>query len=204
MRAFAFQRIPSPFPTNRTPRWRPRSAALRSARSPWRSTPDWASFYLRSDGWAASPVHSSSLPFCVSFNEAVTGQAATLDTGPLARSYPGGSRTHLSMKHFQFAPDPHVRWFGEGGQRWPSLSDSSTFGRGFKRSNAIEYSQWVIPSEFPRGVKGSELTEPNEGRPLVSIVKRRKGYVIFFLRVDEASKIKNEGIVHQSIPHPVG
>jgi len=53
--------------------------------------------------WAASPVHSSSLPFCVRFNEAVTSHAATLDTGPRARSYPGGGRTHLSMKHFQFA-----------------------------------------------------------------------------------------------------
>ncbi len=62
--------------------------------------------------WAASPVHSSSLPFCVRFNEAVTSHAATLDTGLRARSYPGGSRTHLSMKHFQFAPDPHVRWCG--------------------------------------------------------------------------------------------
>ena len=32
--------------------------------------------------------------------------AATLDTGPRAKSYPDGGRTHLSMKHFQFAPDP--------------------------------------------------------------------------------------------------
>jgi hypothetical protein len=68
-------------------------------------------------GRAASPVHSSSLPFCVRFNEPVTKHAATLDTEPLAKSYPGGSRTHLSINHFQFAPDPHARWCGEDGQQ---------------------------------------------------------------------------------------
>ena len=61
-----------------------------------------------------------SLPFCVRFNATVTTDAATLDTGPRAKSYPGGNRTHLSMNHFQFAPDPHVRWCGEGHpQGWP-------------------------------------------------------------------------------------
>ncbi len=70
---------------------------------------------------------AQSIPFCVRFNEAVTSHAATLDTGPLARSYSGGSRTHLSMKHFQFAPDPHVRWCGEGGPQGPSLPDFCLF-----------------------------------------------------------------------------
>ena len=39
-------------------------------------------------GWTASPVHSSSLPFCVRFNAPVARRAATLDTGPVASSYP--------------------------------------------------------------------------------------------------------------------
>ncbi len=49
-----------------------------------------------------TPVRSSSLPFCVHFNKPITGNVATLDTGPLARSYPGGIRTRLSSKHCQF------------------------------------------------------------------------------------------------------
>ena len=32
-----------------------------------------------------------------------TGHAATLDTGLVASGYPGGSRTHLSSTHFQYA-----------------------------------------------------------------------------------------------------
>jgi hypothetical protein len=39
-------------------------------------------------GWTASPVHSSSLPSCVRFNAAVARLAATLDTTPVASSYP--------------------------------------------------------------------------------------------------------------------
>ena len=80
--------------------------------------------------WAASPLHSSSLPFCVRFNEPVTSLAATLDTGPLARSYPGGRLTHLSMKHFQFAPDPHARWCGRGPQQCGPYPDRGTPGMG--------------------------------------------------------------------------
>jgi hypothetical protein len=54
-------------------------------------------------GWTASPVHSSSLPFCVRFNAAVARRAATLDTGPVASSYPRGVSTRLSTNHFQSA-----------------------------------------------------------------------------------------------------
>ena len=59
-------------------------------------------------GWTASPVHSSSLPFCVRFNVALRGgtpysHAATLDTGPVASGYPGGIRTRWSTNHFQSA-----------------------------------------------------------------------------------------------------
>lgn len=54
-------------------------------------------------GWTASPVHSSSLPFCVRFNAAVTRRAATLDTGPVANGYPRGVPTRLSTNHFQSA-----------------------------------------------------------------------------------------------------
>jgi hypothetical protein len=53
--------------------------------------------------WTASPVHSSSLPFCVRFNVPVASHAATLDTGPVANGYPGGSRSRWSTNHFQFA-----------------------------------------------------------------------------------------------------
>jgi hypothetical protein len=38
--------------------------------------------------WTASPVHSSSLPFCVRFNGAVARRAATLDTRLVASSHP--------------------------------------------------------------------------------------------------------------------
>ena len=57
----------------------------------------------------ASPCLSSSLPFCVRFNRALQlasqpyNQAATLDTKPLAKSYLGGSPSHLSSTHFQYA-----------------------------------------------------------------------------------------------------
>ena len=54
-------------------------------------------------GWTASPVHSSSLPFCVCFNVPVTRYAATLDTGPVASGYPGGVHSRWSTNHFQFA-----------------------------------------------------------------------------------------------------
>jgi hypothetical protein len=54
-------------------------------------------------GWTASPVHSASLPFCVRFNAAVARRAATLDTGPVASSYPRGVSTRLSTNHFQSA-----------------------------------------------------------------------------------------------------
>jgi hypothetical protein len=57
-------------------------------------------------GWTASPVHSSSRPFCVRFNAAVTRHAATLDTGPVASSYPRGVSTRLSTNHFQSARPP--------------------------------------------------------------------------------------------------
>lgn len=61
------------------------------------------------------PVDSPSLPFWARFNEPLRRRrqyygftrsyrfAATLDTGPLAKSYPRGSHTRLSSKHFQSA-----------------------------------------------------------------------------------------------------
>lgn len=61
------------------------------------------------------PVDSPSLPFWARFNEPLRRRrqhygfttsysfAATLDTGPLAKSYPCGSHTRLSSKHFQSA-----------------------------------------------------------------------------------------------------
>lgn len=39
-------------------------------------------------------------------NWLVTKQAATLDTEPRAKSYSGGSHTHLSSNHFQYAHGP--------------------------------------------------------------------------------------------------
>jgi hypothetical protein len=54
-------------------------------------------------GWTASPVHSSSTSFCVRFNAPVARLAATLDTGPVASSYPRGIPTRLSTNHFQSA-----------------------------------------------------------------------------------------------------
>ena len=65
------------------------------------------------------PVDSPSLPFCVRFNEPLRRRrqhygftspyrhAATLDNGPLAKSYPCGSHTRLSSNHFQSARALH-------------------------------------------------------------------------------------------------
>ena len=61
------------------------------------------------------PVDSPSLPFWARFNEPLRRRrqdygfttscrfASTLDTGPLAKSYPCGSLTRLSANHFQSA-----------------------------------------------------------------------------------------------------
>ena len=54
-------------------------------------------------GWVANPGLSSSLPFCLRFNVAVTRHAATLDTEPLAKSYSDGCSSRLSSNHFQNA-----------------------------------------------------------------------------------------------------
>ena len=66
----------------------------------------------------ASPYLSSSLPFCVRFNAGLRNWpytcAATLDTGPLARSYPGGVSSRLSPNHFQFAHRNCVEPNGRG------------------------------------------------------------------------------------------
>jgi hypothetical protein len=60
-------------------------------------------------GSTASRYLSSSLPFCVRFNQALPleiqpySQAATHDTKPLAKSYLDGSHSHLPSNHFQYA-----------------------------------------------------------------------------------------------------
>jgi len=54
-------------------------------------------------GSTVSRYLSSSLPFCVRSNVAATTQAATLDTGPVANSYPNGNRTHLFSIRFQYS-----------------------------------------------------------------------------------------------------
>jgi hypothetical protein len=54
-------------------------------------------------GWVVNPGLSSSLPFCVLFNVAVTRHAATLNTEPLAKSYSGGCPQTISRTH--------VHWF---------------------------------------------------------------------------------------------
>jgi hypothetical protein len=53
-------------------------------------------------------VHSSSLPFCVRFKIRLRSEPpytypATLDTGPVANGYPGGSLPRSSSNHFQYA-----------------------------------------------------------------------------------------------------
>ena len=61
-------------------------------------------------GWTANPVHSSSLPFCVRFNAAVARRAATLDTGPVASSYPRALFHPLVNKPFPVRTG--IAWFG--------------------------------------------------------------------------------------------
>jgi hypothetical protein len=61
-------------------------------------------------GWTASPVHSSSLPFCVRFNASVTSRAATLDTEPVASGYSGGLGPLVNES---FPVRTFIRLFGE-------------------------------------------------------------------------------------------
>ncbi len=58
-------------------------------------------------GKVANPNLSSSLPYRVRFNVAVTTYAETFDTGFVTNDYPYGILTHLSSKHFQYAPAWH-------------------------------------------------------------------------------------------------
>jgi len=75
-----------------------------SMHTPWAGSDSYNLSELNTvQGSTVSRYLSSSLPFCVRFNVAVTRHAATLDTEPLAKSYSGGRRTHLSSNHFQYA-----------------------------------------------------------------------------------------------------
>jgi hypothetical protein len=55
-------------------------------------------------GRAASSCHSTSLPFCLRFNDVVTDGAARLDTSCLAQAWLGGIRPRWMTRHFLFAP----------------------------------------------------------------------------------------------------
>ena len=55
-------------------------------------------------GRAASSGHSTSLPFCLRFNDIVTDGAARLDTSGLAQAWLGGIRPRWMTGHFLFAP----------------------------------------------------------------------------------------------------
>ena len=78
---------------NRSPVTRPPMLPS-SMHKPWAGSKSYQISGLNTvHGWTASPVHSSSLPFCVRFNVPVTSHAATLDTGPVASGYPGGIRS---------------------------------------------------------------------------------------------------------------
>jgi hypothetical protein len=55
-------------------------------------------------GRAASSCHSTSLPFCLRFNDVVTDGAARLDTSCLAQAWLGGIRSRWMTRHFLFAP----------------------------------------------------------------------------------------------------
>ena len=96
---------------NRSPLTRP-SVLPSSMNKPWAGSDRYKLSGLNTvHGWTASPVHSSSLPFCVRFNVSLRGgtpysHAATLDTGPVASGYPGGIRTRWSTNHFQSARAP--------------------------------------------------------------------------------------------------
>ena len=123
------------------------------------------------------PVHSSSLPFCVRFNEPVTKHAATLDTEPLAKSYPGGSRTHLSINHFQFAPDPHVRWCGSRELKLPAtrLSDALVWSKTVSNLSGRIHSTF---GEFRRRLhcNGDATTEQSDN--LVTLMPRQSVVII--------------------------
>jgi|JI10StandDraft_1071094.scaffolds.fasta_scaffold30244_6 hypothetical protein len=78
-------------------------------------------------GSTVSRYLSSSLPFCVRFNVAVTRHAATFDTGPVANSYPDGNRIQLFSNHFQYARAPHC-------------SSDSTIRYHLEEANQCDYS----------------------------------------------------------------
>ncbi len=86
--------------------------------TPWAESDSYKNFGAQyHSGRLASPYLSSSLPFCVRFNVPVTSYAATLDTGPLAKSYPGGftptclqliSSTHVQRIVLRFCTEPQT------------------------------------------------------------------------------------------------
>jgi hypothetical protein len=92
-----------------------------------------AQYHSQPDGHARS-VHPRVLSVYAStsdFGSSPYTLAVTLDTGPLARSYPGGIYPRLSSNHFQFARPPLVRRHGSSpaglsvGDRRPSGRRSS-------------------------------------------------------------------------------
>ena len=77
-------------------------------------------------GRAASSCHSTSLPFCLRFNDIVTDGAARLDTSCLAQAWLGGIRPRWMTRHFLFAPHARVGWSGWD-RAAPTSAPASTF-----------------------------------------------------------------------------
>ena len=94
----------------------PREMWPSSMHTPWAESIRYKTSVLMSFTAERLPSGDSpSLPFCVRFNEPIRRRRqhygftasyrlnATLDNGPLAKSYSGGSHTHLSSNHFKSA-----------------------------------------------------------------------------------------------------
>ena len=114
-----------------------------SMHTPWAESKSYNLSELNTiQGGVASPCLSSSLPFCVRFNRALPleiqlySQAATLDTKPLAKSYLGGSHSHLPSNHFQYARASlgYPRTFGNA---FCILLRSSSNALGVKRTSPL-------------------------------------------------------------------
>jgi len=102
--------------------------------TPWAGSNRYKDFgaQYRSGRESYPPYLSSSLPFCVRFNQRLRRHRLIrwlpLDTGPLAKSYPGGSSARSSSNHFQSARASVGSWTavcGRGATGRPSASRRS-------------------------------------------------------------------------------
>ncbi len=104
-------------------------------------------------GGTANPYLSSSLPFCLRFNVELRphlggglpyNNAAKLDTGPRAKSYPGGIRPRSSSNHFQSARSSHGSSRTSDAANHASLSVLFTYYKFKARPRVIDSTHFYV------------------------------------------------------------